>query len=88
MFRRIKDDRKRMQVSELSISSILVQFQIFLCNIMSFICSGSFLVFKKGQVTVPAVEEREWGNNKFNFDNVAKGMLALFTVSTFEGWPE
>lgn len=28
-----------------------------------------------------------WENNRFHFDNVAKAMLTLFTVSTFEGWP-
>lgn len=49
--------------------------------------SGTYLVFENGQVTTPVVKEREWTNNKFNFDNVAKGMLTLFTVSTFEGWP-
>uniref|UniRef100_A0A674E869 Voltage-dependent L-type calcium channel subunit alpha n=1 Tax=Salmo trutta TaxID=8032 RepID=A0A674E869_SALTR len=31
---------------------------------------------------------REWINSDFNFDNVLNGMLALFTVSTFEGWPQ
>jgi hypothetical protein len=32
--------------------------------------------------------DREWQNSDFNFDNVLNGMLALFTVSTFEGWPQ
>uniref|UniRef100_A0A3B3Z7P8 Ion transport domain-containing protein n=1 Tax=Periophthalmus magnuspinnatus TaxID=409849 RepID=A0A3B3Z7P8_9GOBI len=32
--------------------------------------------------------KREWINSDFNFDNVLFGMLALFTVSTFEGWPK
>ena len=31
---------------------------------------------------------REWINSDFNFDNILNGMLALFTVSTFEGWPQ
>uniref|UniRef100_A0A8C2QBA8 Voltage-dependent L-type calcium channel subunit alpha n=1 Tax=Cyprinus carpio TaxID=7962 RepID=A0A8C2QBA8_CYPCA len=31
--------------------------------------------------------ERIWINSDFNFDNVLMGMMALFTVSTFEGWP-
>uniref|UniRef100_A0AAY5K984 Voltage-dependent L-type calcium channel subunit alpha n=1 Tax=Esox lucius TaxID=8010 RepID=A0AAY5K984_ESOLU len=35
-------------------------------------------------VTAP----REWVNGDFNFDNVLNGMMALFTVSTFEGWPQ
>uniref|UniRef100_A0A8D3E996 Voltage-dependent L-type calcium channel subunit alpha n=1 Tax=Scophthalmus maximus TaxID=52904 RepID=A0A8D3E996_SCOMX len=34
------------------------------------------------------VAKREWLNNDFNFDNVFYGMLALFTISTFEGWPK
>ncbi|CAM4624537.1 unnamed protein product [Lepidochelys kempii] len=33
------------------------------------------------------VRERVWHNSDFNFDNVLSGMMALFTVSTFEGWP-
>ncbi|KAK3872080.1 hypothetical protein Pcinc_022821 [Petrolisthes cinctipes] len=33
------------------------------------------------------VEKRVWEKNAFHFDNVAKAMLTLFTVSTFEGWP-
>uniref|UniRef100_A0AAZ1XU87 Voltage-dependent L-type calcium channel subunit alpha n=1 Tax=Oreochromis aureus TaxID=47969 RepID=A0AAZ1XU87_OREAU len=36
----------------------------------------------------PMVRERIWENSDFNFDNVLMGMLALFTVSTFEGWPQ
>ena len=36
----------------------------------------------------PSAEERVWENNKFNYDNVMQGMLTLFVVSTFEGWPE
>ncbi|XP_072945832.1 muscle calcium channel subunit alpha-1-like [Epargyreus clarus] len=47
-------------------------------------CQGTYLVWKNGKATI---EVREWIENKFNFDNVAKGMLTLFTVSTFEGWP-
>uniref|UniRef100_A0A672LMC8 Voltage-dependent L-type calcium channel subunit alpha n=1 Tax=Sinocyclocheilus grahami TaxID=75366 RepID=A0A672LMC8_SINGR len=34
------------------------------------------------------VHQRMWVNSDFNFDNVLNGMLALFTISTFEGWPE
>lgn len=49
--------------------------------------SGTYLVFENGDVDAPVIKERQWENNKFNFDNVAKGMLTLFTVSTFEGWP-
>ncbi|KAF1573789.1 Voltage-dependent L-type calcium channel subunit alpha-1F, partial [Eudyptes moseleyi] len=50
-------------------------------------CKGTFLVYKDGDVTHPSVRERLWHNSDFNFDNVLAGMMALFTVSTFEGWP-
>lgn len=45
---------------------------------------GTYLVFEKSKYVV---RDREWGRNDFHFDNVMKGMLTLFTVSTFEGWP-
>lgn len=48
-------------------------------------CRGEYLVFENGK---PVVAEREWMNNPFNFDSVPKGMLTLFAVSTFEGWPQ
>ncbi|XP_027766444.1 voltage-dependent L-type calcium channel subunit alpha-1F-like, partial [Empidonax traillii] len=50
-------------------------------------CGGTFLVYKDGDVSHPSVRERLWLNSDFNFDNVLAGMMALFTVSTFEGWP-
>ncbi|XP_077571767.1 voltage-dependent L-type calcium channel subunit alpha-1D-like [Stigmatopora nigra] len=51
-------------------------------------CKGTFVVFKDGDMNHPMVKERVWENSDFNFDNVLMGMLALFTVSTFEGWPQ
>uniref|UniRef100_A0A671LDQ4 Voltage-dependent L-type calcium channel subunit alpha n=1 Tax=Sinocyclocheilus anshuiensis TaxID=1608454 RepID=A0A671LDQ4_9TELE len=48
---------------------------------------GTFVVYKDGDVSHPMVKERIWINSDFNFDNVLMGMMALFTVSTFEGWP-
>uniref|UniRef100_A0A3Q4B5N6 Voltage-dependent L-type calcium channel subunit alpha n=1 Tax=Mola mola TaxID=94237 RepID=A0A3Q4B5N6_MOLML len=50
-------------------------------------CKGTFVVYKDGDVSHPMVRERIWHNSDFNFDNVLMGMMALFTVSTFEGWP-
>ncbi|XP_041984282.1 muscle calcium channel subunit alpha-1-like isoform X2 [Aricia agestis] len=47
-------------------------------------CQGSYLVYKNNK---PMIENRVWIRNKFNFDDVLNGMLTLFTVSTFEGWP-
>lgn len=49
---------------------------------------GTFVVYKDGDMNHPMVRERIWENSDFNFDNVLMGMLALFTVSTFEGWPQ
>ncbi|KAB5567742.1 hypothetical protein PHYPO_G00236350 [Pangasianodon hypophthalmus] len=51
-------------------------------------CKGTFVVYKEGDMNHPMVKERFWVNSDFNFDNVLMGMLALFTVSTFEGWPQ
>ncbi|XP_055510708.1 voltage-dependent L-type calcium channel subunit alpha-1S-like isoform X2 [Leucoraja erinacea] len=49
-------------------------------------CKGQFIVHDdSGHLRV---EERIWFNSDFNFDNVLSAMLALFTVSTFEGWPQ
>ncbi|KAK3566413.1 hypothetical protein QTP86_032269, partial [Hemibagrus guttatus] len=50
-------------------------------------CKGTFVIYKDGDVTHPFIRQRIWHNSDFNFDNVLMGMMALFTVSTFEGWP-
>jgi len=50
-------------------------------------CQGQFIVYKDGDLNYPIVEERSWERNDFHYDNVAKAMLTLFVVSTFEGWP-
>uniref|UniRef100_A0A8C3VI73 Voltage-dependent L-type calcium channel subunit alpha n=1 Tax=Catharus ustulatus TaxID=91951 RepID=A0A8C3VI73_CATUS len=50
-------------------------------------CRGIYIVYKDGDVDSPMVKERVWQNSDFNFDNVLSAMMALFTVSTFEGWP-
>ncbi|XP_060516437.1 muscle calcium channel subunit alpha-1 isoform X9 [Cylas formicarius] len=50
-------------------------------------CNGTYLVYVEGDINKPEMKNREWEPNRFHFDNVAKAMLTLFTVSTFEGWP-
>ncbi|RUS83605.1 hypothetical protein EGW08_008624 [Elysia chlorotica] len=50
-------------------------------------CQGQYIDYVDGDFNQPEVLPREWENNDFNFDNVYSGMLTLFTVSTFEGWP-
>ncbi|ODM86917.1 Voltage-dependent calcium channel type D subunit alpha-1, partial [Orchesella cincta] len=51
-------------------------------------CQGEFIAYDDGKTYKPIVEDREWVNNPFNFDSVPNGMLTLFAVSTFEGWPQ
>lgn len=48
---------------------------------------GTYIVYKDGDVNQPTMHKRVWHNSDFNFDNVLMAMMALFTVSTFEGWP-
>ncbi|XP_048067146.1 voltage-dependent L-type calcium channel subunit alpha-1D isoform X10 [Megalobrama amblycephala] len=50
-------------------------------------CKGTYIVYSIGETALPQVRERIWYNSDFNFDNVLMAMMALFTVSTFEGWP-
>ncbi|CAK9825736.1 Voltage-dependent calcium channel type D subunit alpha-1 [Anthophora retusa] len=50
-------------------------------------CQGTYLEFENGNINKPVMKERNWYQNRFHFDDVAKAMLTLFTVSTFEGWP-
>uniref|UniRef100_A0A8C7RDR8 Voltage-dependent L-type calcium channel subunit alpha n=1 Tax=Oncorhynchus mykiss TaxID=8022 RepID=A0A8C7RDR8_ONCMY len=51
-------------------------------------CRGVFLKHQENSLQEMVLAHREWINSDFNFDNVLNGMLALFTVSTFEGWPQ
>ncbi|XP_046973964.1 muscle calcium channel subunit alpha-1-like isoform X15 [Vanessa cardui] len=66
----------------------LFKGKFFRCNDISKMtkdeCQGTYLVFENRNYVV---RDREWKRNDFHFDNVMKGMLTLFTVSTFEGWP-
>ena len=50
-------------------------------------CVGRFITFKDYNYYQPIEKERVWNNQQWNFDNVANGMLTLFTSSTGEGWP-
>ncbi|KAJ8412090.1 hypothetical protein AAFF_G00143570 [Aldrovandia affinis] len=51
-------------------------------------CKGSYIKYQENHLHEMEVHKREWINSDLNFDNVLNGMLALFTVSTFEGWPQ
>ncbi|XP_062842400.1 calcium channel, voltage-dependent, L type, alpha 1D subunit, a isoform X2 [Trichomycterus rosablanca] len=50
-------------------------------------CKGLYIMYKDGDMNQPVIQKRHWHNSDFNFDNVLMAMMALFTVSTFEGWP-
>lgn len=50
-------------------------------------CQGNFITYVDDDFHRPTLEERIWKKNDFNFDDVVNGMLTLFVVATFEGWP-
>ncbi|NXM40554.1 CAC1S protein, partial [Gymnorhina tibicen] len=51
-------------------------------------CRGQFINYVDADPTQIEVQERVWVHNHFHFNNVFSAMMSLFTVSTFEGWPE
>ncbi|KAK9404409.1 voltage-dependent L-type calcium channel subunit alpha-1S [Crotalus adamanteus] len=51
-------------------------------------CRGHFIVYVDADPTQVVEKERIWLHNEFHFDNVLSAMMSLFTVSTFEGWPQ
>lgn len=57
-------------------------------SVLSPFLRGNYITYKDGEVDHPIIQPRSWENSKFDFDNVLAAMMALFTVSTFEGWPE
>ncbi|NXC37146.1 CAC1S protein, partial [Campylorhamphus procurvoides] len=51
-------------------------------------CRGQFINYVDADPTQIEVQERVWVHSNFHFNNVFSAMMSLFTVSTFEGWPE
>ncbi|KAJ6659460.1 hypothetical protein lerEdw1_018694 [Lerista edwardsae] len=51
-------------------------------------CRGHFIMYVDADPTQVVQHERIWLHNEFHFDNVFSAMMSLFTVSTFEGWPQ
>lgn len=49
---------------------------------------GYYYVYKDEDPTQAELRPREWIHPDFHFDNVLSAMMSLFTVSTFEGWPQ
>lgn len=54
----------------------------------SFWNRGWYIKYQEGALHEMELRKREWTNSDLNFDNILNGMLALFTISTFEGWPK
>uniref|UniRef100_A0A8C5CIW1 Voltage-dependent L-type calcium channel subunit alpha n=1 Tax=Gadus morhua TaxID=8049 RepID=A0A8C5CIW1_GADMO len=51
-------------------------------------CKGWYVRYEEGALHEMEIRKRNWVNSELNFDNILNGMLALFTISTFEGWPK
>ncbi|NWU29135.1 CAC1S protein, partial [Dyaphorophyia castanea] len=51
-------------------------------------CRGQFINYVDADPTQIEVQDRVWMHSNFHFNNVFSAMMSLFTVSTFEGWPE
>ncbi|XP_036133342.1 voltage-dependent L-type calcium channel subunit alpha-1S [Molossus molossus] len=70
----------------------LFKGKFFSCNDLSKMtekeCRGYYYVYKDGDPTQIELRPREWVHSEFHFDNVLSAMMSLFTVSTFEGWPQ
>ncbi|NXT65783.1 CAC1S protein, partial [Chaetops frenatus] len=51
-------------------------------------CRGEFINYVDADPTQIEVQKRVWMHSDFHFNNVFSAMMSLFTVSTFEGWPQ
>ena len=49
---------------------------------------GWYVRYEEGALHEMEIRRRNWVNSELNFDNILNGMLTLFTISTFEGWPK
>lgn len=59
------------------------------CWVTGALCArGYYYIYKDGDPTQIELRPRQWMHNDFHFDNVLSAMMSLFTVSTFEGWPQ
>ncbi|CAO2637052.1 Voltage-dependent L-type calcium channel subunit alpha-1S [Lemmus lemmus] len=70
----------------------LFKGKFYSCNDLSKMteeeCRGYYYIYKDGDPTQIELHPRQWIHNDFHFDNVLSAMMSLFTVSTFEGWPQ
>ena len=50
-------------------------------------CVGTYLSYPEGDfLTMPSVQDRVWGSDFFNYDNIGRAMLTLLASATTEGW--
>uniref|UniRef100_A0A8C9SK64 Voltage-dependent L-type calcium channel subunit alpha n=1 Tax=Scleropages formosus TaxID=113540 RepID=A0A8C9SK64_SCLFO len=78
-------------IGNIILVTLLLDFMFACIGVQLFKVSsaqGTFIAYKENTLHPVEVQHRQWVNNDFNFDNVPNAMLALFTVSTFEGWPK
>uniref|UniRef100_A0A8C0XL23 Voltage-dependent L-type calcium channel subunit alpha n=1 Tax=Castor canadensis TaxID=51338 RepID=A0A8C0XL23_CASCN len=70
----------------------LFKGKFFSCNDASKMteeeCRGYYYVYKDADPMQIELRPRQWIHSDFHFDNVLSAMMSLFTVSTFEGWPQ
>ncbi|CAH6787730.1 Cacna1s [Phodopus roborovskii] len=70
----------------------LFKGKFYSCNDLSKMteeeCRGYYYIYKDGDPAQIELRPRQWTHNDFHFDNVLSAMMSLFTVSTFEGWPQ
>lgn len=69
------------------VTAIVITKNLALLIFVVLFLRGTYILYKEGDVNQPTIQKRYWHNSDFNFDNVLMAMMALFTVSTFEGWP-
>ena len=50
-------------------------------------CKGQYLTFTDYDYSKPVIQQRQWQNSDWNFDDIGHAMVTLFTSSTGEGWP-
>uniref|UniRef100_A0A672LFL8 Voltage-dependent L-type calcium channel subunit alpha n=1 Tax=Sinocyclocheilus grahami TaxID=75366 RepID=A0A672LFL8_SINGR len=72
-------------IGNIMIVTTLLQFMFACIGVQLF--KVKYFIYGMGDVNQPIIQKRHWHNSDFNFDNVLMAMMALFTVSTFEGWP-
>ncbi|KAL8168454.1 UNVERIFIED_CONTAM: Voltage-dependent L-type calcium channel subunit alpha-1S, partial [Gekko kuhli] len=79
-------------IGNIVLVSALLQFMFACIGVQLFkvklFLRGQFIDYVDADPTQIILRERIWFRNEFHFDNVLSAMMSLFTVSTFEGWPQ